>query len=216
MMRHCSSLLILAFVSLFFACDKDKIIGSGIVISEERAIDTFKQVIITGIANVYLEYDENTSLVVEADDNLIGEISTISDGRNLRIATDFERTEKVTMNVYVKNPNLLFLLHEGTGRAEIKDFELEQLRISNEENGYIEVSAKVDTLFIRNEKSGTFKGFDCQTNIGVVNQSGVGDLEVNVADRLIGTILSEGNVFYKGNPEIAVRRESTGEVIDAN
>ncbi|MEL6721324.1 MAG: head GIN domain-containing protein [Bacteroidota bacterium] len=206
-------------ILLFTTCEQDRIKVSEVIISEERSIESFEQVIIEGIANVYLEYDENTSLIVEANDNIIDRIRTTSDGRNLRIETDFElkNYDKATIDVYVTNPKLSVLMNEGIGDISIRDFEdLEELRIMNEGVGNIEVRGTAKQLTLNTSGVGEFNGFNFLVTTCVAQQSGVGNIEVNVEDDLRGELSGVGHIYYKGNPEINVQRTGVGTVIDAN
>ncbi|MEM6698448.1 MAG: head GIN domain-containing protein [Bacteroidota bacterium] len=214
-----SIFMLLIPILLFTACEQDRIKASEVIISEERSIETFEQVTIEGIANIYLEYGENTSLIVEADDNIIDKIKTSSDGRTLRIETDFElkNYDKATIDVYVTNPNLTALVNEGVGDIRIEDFEdLKELRIMNEGVGNIEVSGIIEELRLNTSGVGEFKGFNCNTKICIIQQSSVGNTEVKVSEELSGKLSGVGNIYYKGNPEVNVERSGVGTVIDAN
>lgn len=219
-MKNIHLIFSLSITMLFLiACDKDRIKVSEVVISEERNIESFEQLITEGIANVYLEYGENTSLIVEADDNIIDKIVTSSDGRNLRIETDFElkNYDKATIDIYITNPKLSVLMNEGVGDIRVSDFEdLEELRILNEGVGNIEVSGTAKQLTLNTKGVGEFNGFACKATICVVQQSGVGNIEVNVVEDLRGELSGVGHIYYKGNPEINIQQSGVGTVIDAN
>ena len=80
------------------------------------------------------------------------------------------------------------LTNEGVGEISIRNFEnLEELRILNEGVGNIEVSGLAKQLTLNTKGVGEFKGFNCKATICVVQQSGVGNIEVNVMEDLRGT-----------------------------
>lgn len=201
------------------ACDKENIRASGVVITEERTIEIFNQVTIEGVANIYLKYGENTSLIIEADDNVIEKIITSSDGRTLRVETDFDlkNYNEATIDVYITNPNLTALVNEGIGDVSIENFEaVEEMRIMNKGIGNIELNGTIERLVLNTSGIGEFNGFDCEATVCVAQQSGVGDLELNVSEELNGKLSGVGHIYYKGNPEINVERSGVGNVIDAN
>lgn len=71
------------------ACALAAVQGSGVVIPETRAVDSFHAIEIGGSAEVFLTSSETPSLVIECDDNLLPHI--VSEVRDGTLQLGFER-----------------------------------------------------------------------------------------------------------------------------
>ncbi|MCJ7666613.1 MAG: DUF2807 domain-containing protein, partial [Actinobacteria bacterium] len=66
------SLLLVTAVS----CIGEKIIGSGNVISEDRAVPGFSKISISGSGDLFIEQGDEESITITAEDNLIPLLTT--------------------------------------------------------------------------------------------------------------------------------------------
>ncbi|MDB5272942.1 MAG: hypothetical protein JWO58_1309 [Chitinophagaceae bacterium] len=64
------------------------------------------------------------------------------------------------------------------------------------------MSGKTPYLYVGTTNLGRFFGFDLVTDSCVVYHGGTSDVQVNVKQKLTGSVNSIGNLFYKGNPRI--------------
>ncbi len=117
---HFKSLSLL-FAGLFilagFVLNAQSTKGNKNVVKEERAIGSFTGIEVGGAFNVYLTQEDKNSVFIEADENLMEQITTeVNDGileigsRNIRNATK--------LNIYISTPTLNSL--EISGAATVK------------------------------------------------------------------------------------------------
>jgi len=169
--------------------------GNGNVTSQERAIRNFDCVILNGIGDVNIHFDDYYRVEVITDSNIQDMIITKVNGNNLYIETannfGFEPT-KLIINVYL--PELKNVKLKGVGNIVIANgkashFEMELSGVGN-----------IDA-----------KNYNVE-NVNV-SLSGVGDIKTWVTRKLTGKISGVGDVYYKGNPTIIdVDTNITGKV----
>ncbi len=111
--------------------------GSGNVVAEERPVSDFDRVSLRGVGDVFITQGEETSLIVEASDNLIEYIET--EVRNGTLILDFtdeakrrdkQHFEPITFTVSMKDVSGLDISGAGDILAETLDAERMELVIS--------------------------------------------------------------------------------------
>src|SRR3954471_11678917 len=75
-MKLKKSFLLLPFAILMFACNKDKITGSGNVISQERNVTGFTGVVVNGSTKVFINLDTGFKVTVKGYENLLHYLET--------------------------------------------------------------------------------------------------------------------------------------------
>ncbi len=95
--------------------------GSGIYITENRTVDDFSSIDISGIGDVYLIQGER-ELKIEAEDNIIQEIKTeVGDGK----LTIYHKARCIKphmpIKIFISTPELDELSVSGSGRVIVLD-----------------------------------------------------------------------------------------------
>jgi len=190
-------------IALFFAgCnlsiynwnDDDAIKGDGHVVDDEREAVDFNGVVLTGVGNVIINLSDEYRVVVTTDSN-IQELIFVDVKNNLlnisnKSNTSIRATE-LTINVYL--PKLEIIRVSGVGNIEISDGSAPELKI--ELSGVGNINAQNYNV----------------ENI-TITHSGVGNAKVWAVNSLRGTLSGVGNILYKGNPTINVRRIGVGVI----
>lgn len=201
------------------ACQKDliNITGSGTILTEERTVASFDAVIIDGPINVKLSYGITQKIKVTTDDNITDKIKTeVKDGILKVFLDEATFNNEITFEVSITIPTLSSLSIEQLGNVDLIGFNnLEALSINIFGIGTITAEGSAKKIILTNEKGGQFKGFNFIVNDCEINQSGVGNSEINCQNLLTGN-RTGGNIYYKGNPEINITSSGLGAIIDAN
>lgn len=203
--------------------------GSGNYTSENRTVDNFSSIDLSGIGDVYLT-QEKKHLRIEAEDNIIQEIKTEVGGGTLKV---YHKARCINPNmpikIFVSNPEIESLSISGSGRViSLSPIESDALNIRVSGSGNMELNAICQDLqaiisgsggvHLKGEAakseivisgSGAMHGYDFQTNRSRVTISGSGIAELDVRDELNSLVSGSGSLYYKGNPEI-VRRTISG------
>ena len=105
----------------------------------------------------------------------------------------------------------------GTGSVTASNLSgAEVYNVFNSGTGQITLSGSANSLTLKNEGTGDFKGFDFPVLDADVTLIGTGNCEVHCTETLNVRIEGSGDVYYKGDPTLQVEIEGSGKVIDAN
>jgi Putative auto-transporter adhesin, head GIN domain len=213
-------MLSLAFTKSFSQDDKDneknKIIGSGNVITRNIAIRPFDQLEASGVFNVSLTQGSVESVKIEAEDNLQDLFEVKNDGSKLIVGmkkdSHFDSKKKMTVYISFKNLKSMDLKMVGNltneGNLNFNDLSLDnksvgsvdlslnaqKLAINNKSVGSLKLSGKVENAVIRSNGVGSIKAGSMVAQTVDIDNDGVGNAEVNavkvlkVKDSFLGKV----------------------------
>ena len=181
--------------------------GSGNVIQETRAIDRVDRIAFEGIGKLVITQGSETSLEIEAEDNILPRIVTEVDRGMLTIRFDTERweniirpTKPIIFRLQVENLQELSL--SGLGDVELMDLELDVLAVRLSGAGTIDASGSARRLEINVSGAGTYDSADLESEDVNINLSGAGNAVVWATEALDVSISGLGNVSYYGSPVV--------------
>lgn len=113
--------------------------GNGNITTEGRVVSDFSGVEVNGSFVVYVDSSNETSVLVEADENLLDEIRTQVRGNNLVIDTHRDRclNSRHDIIIYVTTPDIDELIMRGSGRINCSRFETNNLNVDVSGSGRI-------------------------------------------------------------------------------
>jgi len=243
--KHIHLVSILFMLISLPSCEKKDISdcfkNTGEIIKESRNVGYFNGIELSDNVNLILRYDTaNLSVTVEAGKNLIGNISTTTEGNLLKINNNNEcnwtRDFATPINVYVSLPKLDTLFYQGSGDINcentfVNDSVLIEIRegagsiklnidvsksIIYAHTGTTDISVKGNTWVCMFSSTGLgpvdLLGLECQ--FMYMKTSSPNHCYLNVEQSLNGVIENLGNVYYKGNPwEINFEINGDGNLI---
>lgn len=172
------------------------VIGSGDVVSEERAVSDFTGVTVTGTCNVEITTGESFSLVLHAQQQVLDVMTSRVRNGNLDIGFDpdvsVNTREKISATIVM--PALDYISITGEGNFMISGDEMPRLNIVITGSGNVEAFG--------------MEVLNCNISI-----TGAGNCEVKVRNQLDVQISGVGNVFYQGNPQISSDISGVGNLI---
>jgi hypothetical protein len=230
------SLSILAVISM--ACtvsgksvDFGRIEGSGVLVHENRPVEEFSEVSLSGIGNLYIEQGDEDSVIIEAEENILPELTTTVQGKKLligvRTGINVIPTQKINYYVTMKNIDSIRVLGAGNiyindeiqadalhvdltgfGSIKIDELKTKSLEILISGAGNIDIAGVADRQRIRISGAGKYEAGDLLSQDTDVIVSGLGGATVWVEDNLSVVISGGGNIDYYGNPQ--TKRTITG------
>jgi hypothetical protein len=213
-------LMLTGFVLMFvllYGCKKenqvtntDQIVGSGKLVTEQRTTASFTGIQVTGIAKVIIKQDTAQSLRIEADDNIMGLVTTSVNNGLLAVGLKEGSYNNITVNVYASMKSISRL--ECIGGAEfLTDGQIQTdsivCRITGTGKITLKGTATSETVEIIG--AGDIHNFDLVSSRCSALISGAGNIEVNVTQELNAVIAGTGNIIYSGNP-LVVHQTVTG------
>ena len=231
--------LISILVVTVISCKGVQVIGSGNVISEDRAVSGFSKVSISGSGNLFIEQGDEESITIKAEDNLTHLITTRVSGNTLtigfKLGTNVSTAKSIEFHLQVKdldsistsgsgNVNCaglstsnLTIRTSGSGDVDMSNIITTIIDINSSGSGNYTLAGKTDSLEISTSGSGNYNAGDLKSKECKIKASGSGNLTVNVSDNLNVSIGGSGDVSYIGNPTVTVGWKlipGSGEIIN--
>ena len=211
--------------------------GSGRIESETRQVKNFNAVSIDYPAEVLIVQGKSESVKVEADDNLLPQLSTeVRDGtlviknneRQWSERVKSSQTVKITITVKdlrdvefssagtlriekLEGKSLEFDLN-GAGEVELIALKVDQLDCTLSGAGNIKADGIANQVNIQIDGFGNFYGDELQSNSADVTINGAGSVKLKVKTDLTAEINGAGSVEYYGNPNVDQSINGAGSV----
>jgi hypothetical protein len=209
--------------------------GSGEVTTEIRQVSGFTRVNMAGIGFLVVEFGDEESLTIEAEDNIIEYIQTTVAGQELTIkfreGLNYQPTE--TIKFFLTVVELDELEISGLGDVELPEIETTNFSIEISGGGDVDIDRLDAKLFevevnglasltidggtvVRQEISisggGNYKARRLESQDADVDISGLGNTTIRVSDTLTVNISGGGNVEYYGDPTLNSNISGLGNV----
>lgn len=199
--------------------------GNGDVVKEERNIEAFDEIQISGAYTVYLTQGNTEKLVIEADENLIDLIITkVVDGK-LKIYNKEDFRDPQKLDIYLTFVDIDELSASGAVEIEsMNKFTLNELSL--DASGATEIFLNIELKELNAELSGASEfeivGFAKEVDIEIsgaseldasdfkveemqIEISGAADAKVFATESLEINSSGASNIKYRGNPTINQR-----------
>ncbi|MGD1889543.1 MAG: head GIN domain-containing protein [Cyclobacteriaceae bacterium] len=222
-------LILFSGLTLFNAAYAQGVRGNGNVLTETRFIAPFSAIVITGSVDVYLSQDEEESITIEADENLLDVIATEIEGNTLRIYEKKNIRKAESRKVYVNFQEINSLIAKGAtdvySRSPLQAETLE-LGISGASDVTLEVyvdelicrvkgaadaylSGEAGVMIAKVSGSCDLEAGRLVTQVCQIEASGASDAQVHAIESLDAKASDSSDIEYRGNPEILRKEEST-------
>jgi hypothetical protein len=196
---------------LLTACGGGGLVGSGTVAAQPRHLAAFSSVDLAGSSNVTIRAGGRQSVVVHADDNLLGQVTTQVHAATLVIGTRGSFTTSSPMRVEISVPSLEAVTLSGSGSGAITASNIQGPRLSVRlsGSGVVRASGTVTRLDVSLGGSG-----DAQLDRLVARDvhavlAGSGRIVTRATNTLQASVPGSGTIVYSGNPA-QVTRSITG------
>ena len=213
--------------------------GSGNVQTETRHPGAFEIVSLDlPPADIIIQQGEKESVEIEAEDNLIPQISTeVSSGilmvKNMESNWNARVNPSKPMKIRITTQNLKEIdFSAAVGSLEVNDFKSDALKLIMSGGaqiklngiqvtlldsvlsgaGDIQVNGTADEIKLLLSGLGNFNAADLKSKKATIELSGMGDATVRVESELSVTISGAGSVNYFGNPHIQQKINGAGSV----
>jgi hypothetical protein len=228
-------LLLAIFNIVLTSCAKERLSGSGHVITETRETEVFTDVEVDGPIHVHLQQGAIAPVKITAEDNIMRVIDTYVSGSTLhvRIKSGVRLHDVRDIDVYLTSATYNAVLFSGSGSVESVDtirtdrfeyridgsgdarFNIIADRLETEINGSgsIRLYGTATTLRSTINGSGDIGGMDLYTENADISVKGSGGHSLNVSHSLDVSIRGSGDVRYKGAANVTSDIQGSGKVI---
>jgi hypothetical protein len=214
--------------------DSQVVQGSGRMASEERDIRGVTEVSLTGMGDLTIVQGDEEGLTIEADENLLPNITTDVRGSELTIGfrsgISLRNMGQVKFTLRVKdisrvtisgsgnvrsaelNAGELRMTISGSGNVDIANLTASKLQVNTSGSGNFNLAGNVTEQEVIITGSGNYRASDLQSSRASIRVSGSGSVDVWAEDELDVRISGFGSVNYYGQPEISQRITGSGSV----
>ncbi len=189
---------------------EEHIVGSGVIVSQQRSPGSFADLRIVGIAKVYVRQDAGDSVRVEADDNIINRVtSSVSQGV-LTVGLTNGSYTNVTVNIYATMTTVHSLSIDGTGDiVTTNSIQTDRVSCSIIGAGSMTLYGATADETVVIAGAGSIHNFGLASSRCSATIAGTGSIEVNASQRLDALVSGVGTITYDGNPAL-VNATTTG------
>ena len=200
------------------ACQKDKIEGSGTIVTQDRSVPTFQNVLIQGPVKVNVMHGTGQLVRVRTDAVAVNEVITTVSNNTLMVDIDDNHNyQHITFEVDVILPVLHRLTHLGVSHGQLSGFQgVDVLEVVHQGVGDLTFHGSAGTLHITHDGVGDLHAFGFAVDTCHVAHSGVGRIEVTVQDQLTGSLSGVGSIYYQGSPQVSILDSGVGQVVQVN
>jgi hypothetical protein len=211
--------------------------GSGKIETETRKLEDFDAISIRYPGEIIVRQGGQASVSIEAEDNLLPQLTTEIRNGTLVIENSEESyskrvtpTENVKITITVTDlkeinfsaagtlqvdglkTDAFELKLSGAGDTTLKDLEVKMLTATLSGAGKITVAGKADDVTVSISGLGDFNGAKLQSQTAEVQISGAGTATLQVEDELTAKISGAGTVNYYGSPTVHETISGAGAV----
>jgi len=211
--------------------------GSGNVITETRTVSDFNNIEINGAGQLIITQSSTESLEIEAEENIIGELTSEVQGDTLTLGY----TNRFWQRSIIPNQTIIYHLNvldleeitlnganeldigaletssfeinlNGAGRVDIDDLLAQNLSVNVAGTGTVTVAGQVESQEINIDGAGNYQAGDLQTSNTVIQIDGLGNSTVWATDTLDITINGGGSLNYYGTPSVQQDINGLGDI----
>jgi hypothetical protein len=169
-------------------------------VSETRSLPPFTAVELAGSSNVTVQVGVPQSVVVHADDNLIGHVRTTVRSGALVIETTGSFSTRAPMRVSVVVPKVQSVRLSGSGNMIVDGVVSSAFAASLPGSGTMLVAGRTEHLEASLQGSGQMNLHGLIAREVDVQRPGSGEIQVYATDSLHAEVSGSGSVMYAGNP----------------
>jgi hypothetical protein len=176
--------------------------GSGVAATQARTLPPFTGVDLHGANNVNVQVGARQAVVVHADSNLLGRVTTrVRSGRLVIGTTPGNLSAKSPMFVTVRVPSLDGLWLHGAGNIAVDGIDSRTLTVAIPGSGNVHAAGTTSRLEVTISGAGMASLRQLVARDVRAALSGDGSIMLTAARSLRATVSGTGTIFYGGNPE---------------
>jgi len=181
--------------------------GSGSIVSEERDAGQFSGISAEIPGDVFVTQSATQSLRVEADDNIISLVETVTENGLLTVRmTDSGPYKDISISIHASMTDITRLELAGAGNIETTSpVRTDEITCLISGAGDIKLSGTAVRQTAEITGAGNIRNSGLVSETCSATISGAGGCEVNVTGQLDAVISGVGTITYSGNPQTVSR-----------
>lgn len=183
--------------------------GSGVMKSEKREVSDFSKIEGSGAINVEISIQNDFSVEVEADDNLLQYIKTEVSGDTLKIYSEGRISRQNPVNIKIGMPAIDELNISGASKASAANIKGEEISIKANGASKIVISGEVKNLQTKANGASSIEAENLKSENAEVKVNGASKATVFATNELNADANGASRITYIGEP-INIEKSSNG------
>ena len=189
--------------------DTNRVKGSGVSKTEKRSITPFTSVNVSCAGSIQVHSQEQPSLQISGDENIVPLITTEVKDDTLYIRSTQQYEPRDKLEITISTLDLKKFAFVGAGEANLANIKTDQLEIAMSGAGSLTASGEAKAADITLAGAGSVDAKDLHAVNAKVKSTGVGSIDVYATGQLDATASGIGEINYYGSPKV-VNRNGTG------
>ena len=211
-------LVIMMSLLLLSACmDSKTVTGNGKIVTNNRAVQGFSEIELTGAYRVNFEHANKPSLAVTADSNLQPYIITRDMDGTLTVMNKrgYSISTKELPIITVKGPRLSDVTVDGSGILRINGLKQTAFTLTMSGDVRAELSGQVDDFTVTGRGASKIYASDLKAQDVSIDLMGAGTAYVYASTNLSVQISGSGYVEYYGSPgSVTQSIQGAGKIVE--
>jgi hypothetical protein len=226
-------IIVMLFAS---ACNLVPTFGSRQLITEDRPVNGYRGVDVSGAGSLEIIQDGTEALTIETDDNIMPYVTSEVSGGKLYLGLDSSHgpfaPSELNITLHVKDldsittsgswnvtsaslqAGSLTIFISGTSDATINSLNVGSLDTTISGSGNLELAGKADSQSIEINGAGKYLAGNLQSTTVNMVISGSGNGTLWATGSLDVRISGSGNVGYYGDPQVTFNQSGSGSIHD--
>jgi Putative auto-transporter adhesin, head GIN domain len=179
--------------------------GSGIIKTEKREVTGFKQIDVSGAIEVEINAQNDFSVNVETDDNLLEYVKTEVSGETLKIYTKGISFRRSKVKVFISMPELTGTEVSGASKVNAQNIKTEKFTLDVSGASKIELSGEANNLTIDSSGASKINAENLKVANANVDVSGASHITVNATEEVRAEASGASKVNYVGEPKNVIK-----------
>ncbi len=183
--------------------------GSGSAKSETRNVSGFKKIDASGAINVEVSFQNDYSVIIETDDNLLENIKTETSGDTLKIYSEGKISPTKIINVKISMPAIEGLNISGASSGNVANVKADSLEIKASGASKVKVAGEAKTLKADSNGASSIDAEGLKVENADIEASGASSATVSVVNELKANASGVSNIYYVGEPK-NIKQDASG------
>lgn len=189
--------------------------GSGNVVTENREISGFHSIEVGGVFNVEIVAQQDYSVSIEADDNLMPLIKTEVNNGVLEISNDKSMKSSQKINIKISAPDLERLETSGASKVSLVNLKNSEFLLETSGASKVTVAGETNKFVVDVSGASKIDAEGLKSTDANVQASGASKVMVNVSGSLAADCSGASSVIYSGTPSNIDKKTSGVSKVEA-
>ncbi len=188
--------------------------GNGTPGRQQRRVSGFSEVFISGVFTVQIVQQQQFSVEIAGDKNILPEISSSVENGQLYITAVNSICPNLPLSLLIGMPDISQFTSQGASDIKISGINNRRFMLEVAGSSRITVQGKTENFTVAATGTGDIDAFALIADSVTAKTSGTGDIHVSAENKLTAASSGTGNIIYRGTPsQVTFTNNGVGELI---